>query len=268
MNNANKLEQFVGHLETRMGAFWAGNRAVFRGHDLHADLRHMDWVELYLFGVTGKKFTSAQLKLLHGILVYTSYPDARLWNNRVAALAGTVRSTPGLAISAAMAVSEASIYGGYPGVRAIDFFIRAQRHIAANGSLAEFVEREGKIFGYGRPTPETTDERLPWLETLAHELDLDQGPHFKIAKEVEKMLTARHPRLRMNYAAMTASLCADMGFSKTDFQVFRVPLFVAGMPPCYLEATEKPEGAIFPVPCNGVKYEGPPKRQWRPEQAV
>ncbi len=263
MSDPKVLEQHVGILRSRMGAFWAGERAVFRGHDLHADLRNMDWVELYLFGVTGKRFTREQMKLLHGILVYTSYPDARLWNNRVAALAGTARSTPGLAISAGMAVSEASIYGGYPGVRAIDFFLRAQRHIAAGGDLKEFVAREGKIFGYGRPTPETKDERLPWLEGLAHDLGLDQGPHFRIAKEVEHMLTARHPRLRMNYAAMTASLCADMGFTKTDFQVFRVPLFVAGMPPCYLEATEKPEGAVFPVPCHGVRYEGPQKRQWR-----
>ena len=79
------------------------------------------------------------------------------------------------------------------------------------------------------------------------------------------LLTARHPRLRMNYAAMTASLCADLGFSKTDFQVFRVPLFVAGMPPCFLEALEKPEQAVFPVPCHGVKYEGLPKRRWRSE---
>lgn len=268
MSGPDALKQHVGVLRTRMGAFWAGTRAVFRGHDLHADLRGMDWVELYLFGATGKRFTPAQMKLLHGILVYTSYPDARLWNNRVAAMAGTARSTPGLAISAGMAVSEASIYGAYPGVRAIDFFLRAQAHVAGGGSVADFVAREGKIFGYGRPTPETTDERLPWLEALARELGLDQGPHFRIAKEVEKLLTARHPRLRMNYAAMTASLCADMGFSKTDFQVFRVPLFVAGMPPCYLEAAEKPEGTVFPVPCNGVKYEGPPKRPWRAEKAV
>lgn len=263
MNGPDLLKDNVGRLQTRMGAFWAGSRAVFRGHDLHADLRQMDWIELYLFGITGRRFSSEQLELLHGILVYTSYPDARLWNNRVAALAGTVRSTPALGISAAMAVSEASIYGGQPGVKAIDFFLRAQKHVAANGSLEEFVEKERRVYGYGRPTPDTTDERIPWLKALAHRLGLDQGPHFKIALEVETILLARHAHLRMNYAAITASLCADMGFTVREFHVFRVPLFVAGMPPCYLEAADKPEGSLFPVPCDHITYEGVSKRSWR-----
>lgn len=266
MSTSKLLEDNVGILKTRMGAFWAGSRAVFRGQDLHADLRDMDWVELYLFGITGRRFTSEQIELLHGILVYTSYPDARLWNNRVAALAGSVRSTPGLGIAAAMAVSEASIYGGQPGVRAIDFFLRAQRHVTNGGTLADFVAKEGRIYGYGRPTPDTTDERIPWLKALANRLSLDQGPHFKIALEVEKILVSRHAHLRMNYAAITSSLCADIGFSISEFQVFRVPLFMAGMPPCYIEAVQKPEGTTFPIPCKGVFYEGVSKRRWKPAE--
>ena len=268
MSGPEILEQNVGRLKTRMGAFFAGSRAVFRGHDLHADLRDMDWVELYLFGITGRRFSPEQLELLHGILVYTSYPDARLWNNRVAALAGTARSTPALGISAALAVSEASIYGGQPGVRAIDFFLRAQKHLESQGSLDDLVAREGRIYGYGRPTPETTDERIPWLQALAHRLELDQGPYFKIAFEVERMLLARRADLRMNYAALTSALCADMGFTAAEFHMFRVPLFLAGMPPCYIEAREKPEGSLFPIPCTDVLYEGPPKRQWPSSKAT
>ena len=57
MSGPEILEQNVGRLKTRMGAFFAGSRAVFRGHDLHADLRDMDWVELYLFGITGRRFS-------------------------------------------------------------------------------------------------------------------------------------------------------------------------------------------------------------------
>ncbi|TFW02376.1 citryl-CoA lyase [Oxalobacteraceae bacterium OM1] len=266
MTTPQALADNVGILKTRMGAFFAGSRAVFRGHDLHAELRDMDWVELYLFGITGRRFTPQQLELLHGILVYTSYPDARIWNNRVAALAGTARTTPGLGITAAMAVSEASIYGGQPGVKSFNFFLRVQRHVAAGGDLAEFVAKEGRIYGFGRPTPETYDERIPWLKALAEKLGLADGPHFRIALAVEKMLTARHGHLHMNYAAITASLCADMGFSIFEFQVFRVPLFMAGMPPCYIEAVQKPEGATFPVPCSGVRYEGAARRRWKPAE--
>ena len=55
------------------------------------------------------------------IWTHTSYPDARLWNNRVAALAGTARSTGTLGIAAALAVSEAKIYGGAHNLRAANF---------------------------------------------------------------------------------------------------------------------------------------------------
>ena len=35
---ASPLEQHAGRLRTRMGGAFVGQRAVFRGHDLHADL--------------------------------------------------------------------------------------------------------------------------------------------------------------------------------------------------------------------------------------
>ena len=266
MNGPELLASYEGVLRTRVGACWPGSRAVFRGHDLHKQLHDADWVELYLFGITGRRFTPQQVKLLHGIWVITSYPDTRLWNNRVAALAGSARSSPVLGLTAALAVSEARIYGGGPGLRAIDFFFRARKAIDQGQSLREFIEQELAsrfIYGYGRPI-DSHDERLPWLADLARSQGLADGPYFKLAFEVEKTLAELgKPSLRMNYAAMTAALGADLGLSAREFQMFRVPLFFAGMPPCLVEAAEKPEGALFPISCHGVSYEGAGKRPWR-----
>ncbi len=262
MKGPQLLEQFVGLTRSKMGAAFIGSHAIFRGHDLHAELRDLDWIELYLFGISGRRFSPEQVKLLHAIFVYTSYPDVRIWNNRVAALAGASRSTPALGLCAALAVSEAGIYGGQPGVRAIDFFLRAGRHVAAGGALDALVQAEGKVFGYGRPTPELGDERLPWLLARARELGLGSGPHMALALEVEQLLLKKNPKLRMNYAAMTAALCADMGFTVEQFHLFRVPLFLAGMPPGYLEARERPEGALYPIPVRALLYQGKGRRSW------
>jgi len=268
MKGPELLAAHAGILRTRVGACWPGSRAVFRGHDLHQQLHDSDWVGLYVFGITGRKFTSQQIKLLHAIWVITSYPDTRLWNNRVAALAGNARSSPVLGLTAAMAVSEARIYGGGPGLRAIDFFYRARKAIATGQPLSDFVRQElasRYLYGYGRPI-DSHDERLPWLARVAKEQGLDGGPHFKMAFEVEKILAELgKPALRMNYAAMTASLGADLGLSPREFQMFRVPLFFAGMPPCLVEAAEKPEGTLFPVSCEAVMYEGLAKRAWHRE---
>jgi citrate synthase len=258
------LRASAGKLKTSMGACYPGSHAVFRGHDLHADLRHMDWIELFVFGITGRRFTPAQIRLLHALWVHTSYPDARLWNNRVAALAASARSTPVLGISAALAVSEAVIYGGYPFVRAIDFLQQARTRTENGERLEDILQQElekRRIYGYGRPI-NSVDERLPWTLALARELELDRGPHLRIALETERILVAHNPVLRMNYAAMAAALAADLGFSPQEFHHFQIPIFMAGMNPCFIDAAKRPEGSLFPLSCDDIVYEGKPERSW------
>ena len=86
--------------------------------------------------------------------------------------------------------------------------------------------------------------------------------HLRLALKTEQILVAKNARLRMNYAAMTAALCADLGFSVAEFHLFRVPLFLAGMPPGYIEARDRPEGSLFPVPCHDIAYQGAAPREW------
>jgi hypothetical protein len=265
MSALKHLHENLGRLRTRMGAVFPGVRAVFRGHDLHNELRDMDWLELFVFGITGRRFTPAQIKLIHALWTYTSYPDARIWNNRVMALAGNARSTPPLGVAAALAVSEARIYGGAPLVHAIEFLRRAQTRVAAGEKIEDIVQQERaqrRILGYGRPI-ESVDERLPWLMKLAAELSLDGGPHVKVAFEVERVLLLHHPRLKMTYAALAAAFAADLGFTVEEFHHFQVPIFLAGMPPCFIEAAQRPEGTSFALSCAQIEYEGVARRPWR-----
>lgn len=259
------LRQNAGVVKSRMGGFVPGSHAIFRGRDLHADLKDMDWLALYVFGITGRRFTAAQLRLLNAIWSYTSYPDARLWNNRVAALAGSARSTGNLGVAAALAVSEASIYGRGIDIRAIDFLLRLRRHVDGGGAMADFARREleerRSIAGYGRPLT-SADERIAPMMALAHELGLADGLYLRLAGALDEALLAGRWRLRMNYAGLAAALAADLGFSPQEYYLFLFPAFLAGMTPCYIEATERPEGGTFPLACAQVRYEGVPQRRW------
>jgi hypothetical protein len=264
MNGPELLQQNTDILKSRMGACFPGERAVFRGHDLHAGLKDLDWIELYVFGITGRRFTPEQLRLLHAIWVYTSYPDARIWNNRVAALAGSAHSTPTLALSASLAVSEAVIYGGGSFVRSIDFFLQARKQVEQGELLEDIVRTEVLkrfIYGFGRPIT-SADERLPWLLALAREFNLDQGPYLGLSFDVERILLSGNKSLRMNYAGLVAAMAADLGFTAKEFHMFVFPAFLAGMPPCYIESAERTEGTLFPLSCAHIRYEGAPKRQW------
>ncbi len=266
MNGPELLQQSVGHLKSRMGKFFPGERTVFRGHDLHVELKDMDWIELYIFGITGRHFSPEQLRLMHAIWTHTSYPDARIWNNRVAALAGTTRSTGTLGTSAALAVSEASIYGGGILVRAIDFFIRTRKRLEIGGNLIDCIHEELNahrgIAGYGRPLV-NGDERIQPMLALAKSLELDQGPYMQLAFSIEETLLAGRWRMKMNYAALVSALGADIGLTPREFHLFMFPVFLAGMQPCFIEAAERPEGTLFPLACADILYQGAHKRRWQ-----
>lgn len=266
MNGPQSLEEHVGRLKTKMGAFYPGERVVFRGQDLHASLKDMDWLELYLFGFTGRRFTPPQIRVLHALWTYTSYPDARLWNNRVAALAGTARSTGTLGITAAIAVSDAQLYGRGIDRRAIEFLIRAKACVDKGEDLTALVRAELRtkrsIAGYGRPII-SADERILPLMALVREQGFDEGVHLKLAFEIERILLSGRWRLHMNYGALVAALATDLCLSPSESYFFGIPAFLAGMPPCYLDAAEKPEGQLFPLPCRMLSYEGVAHRRWR-----
>ncbi|MBI3902615.1 MAG: citryl-CoA lyase [Nitrosomonadales bacterium] len=261
----NLLQENVGVLKSRMGTFYPGSHVIFRGHDLHTDLKDMDWVELYVFGITNRRFSKEQLRLMHAIWTYTSYPDVRLWNNRIAALAGSCRSTGTLGMAAALAVSEASIYGGGILVRAMDFFIRTRQRLESGGDLTDCIREEfdayRSIGGYGRPLI-NGDERNQHMLALARELGLDQGPHLCLAFAIEEVLLAGRWRMKMNYAALVAALGADIGLAPREFYLFMFPVFLAGMPPGFIEASDRPEGTLYPVSCTDILYEGQPRRTW------
>lgn len=260
------LDSVAGKLTTAVGAAFPGERAVFRGHDIHQSLANMSWIGMLALGVTGRKLPSAHLQLLESIWVFTSYPDARIWNNRIAGLAGTARSSGNLGISGALAVSEAYIYGRQNEFQAISFFIRAVKAKAEGVSLQQCIDQEmsdhGRIAGYGRPLA-NADERIAPTMQLARELRLADGPHVALAFELEQHLIASGKPLRMNFGALVSAFGADLGFSPKEYYHFLYPSFLAGMLPCFIEAADKPEGALFPTACAAVQYQGPPPRDWR-----
>lgn len=259
------LQAHAGVRRSRMGACFPGSHAVFRGHDLHRELRDMGWIELHLYSITGRRFPAAARELLEAMWTLTSYPDVRIWNNRVAGLAGTVRSTGNLGMAAAMAVSEAGIYGRGIERRAAGFLVRTRQAIRDGASLDDCILAEkavhGSIAGYGRPVT-NGDERLPWILAEAGRRGLDQGPHLALAFEVDAWLRASRWQKTINYGAVVCGLAMDLDLSPREFYHFMFPTFLAGMTPCFLEAMERPEGTLYAMPCSGIEYDGAPARAW------
>ncbi len=266
MKGSEKLSKHEDVWETSMGLVFAGERVVFRGKDLFTELKDVRWMDLFLYGITGRRFQENQIRLFESIWALgTSYPDPRIWNNRVASLAGTARSTGSLGIGAAIAVSEANIYGRGPDIRAIDFLYRTKEELDNGTLLLDIVSKELSKYrgipGYGRPL-KNADERIKPVCEVARELGFGNGYYLDLIFKIESLLLENRYRMRMNAAALGAALAADQGLSRDEYYLYLIPSFLGGMLPCYLEASTKDEGIFFPFSCERIKYDGSPRRTW------
>ena len=266
MKNKKVLLNAENNWETKMGASFPGGKVVLRGNDLFELTKNMSWMQLLLFGITGRNFSQTQGKLFEGIWkISTSYPEPRVWNNRIASLAGTVRSTGSLGISAAIAVSEAAIYGQGPMVWVMDFLLRTEKQMQKGEYLERIIEKEilnhKRIFGFGRPVMEG-DERIPPLINLASELGYSNGKFVNLVFEIRNILKSGPKKLEMNVAALDAALCADQGFNVREFYYFMSLCFSAGIVMCNFDANNQEEGTFFPLKCERIKYSGEKFRKW------
>lgn len=254
-----RLKAYEDNWQTAMGAWFPGERVVLRGKDVFTELNDCSWMEFFIYGLTGK--TSTKLaRLVEGIwLISTSFPDPRLWNNRVAALAGTCRSTGVLATAAGVSVSEASIYGLKPIKGSIDFLYRAAAKLEKGEVLEKIIRNELKkyrsVHGYGRPLT-NADERVKPLMDFANSIGMGDGPYTKLAFEIESWFKNSRLKYQINIAAVSAGLLADCGVLPTEEYYYATLSFVAGIYPCFIDSLDKPEGAFMPLNTKRIDFRG------------
>lgn len=261
------LKDSEDNWETEMGGSIPGERVVVRGKDLFSELKDYSWQKLLMFIITGRELPENELEVLDKVWSLTvSYPDPRVWNNRIAALAGTVRSTGSLGLSAAMAVTEAKIYGGQANIAAIDFILECAQRVDQGERLEDIIKSELKInraiYGYGRPVT-NNDERIEPMKKVIKQNGMADGKHVLLAYKIEEILKAGRWRFQMNVTGLSAALGADMGLSVQEYYLWQINGFNAGTLACFADASSKQEGTLFPLRCDRINYTGLEKRTWK-----
>lgn len=265
MTKSHFLDDYTHKIDTEIGGVLPGQRAIFRGKDIHhgIDALQMKWMGQLLFGVTGREYPLVEVAMLDAMFFISQYPDSRIWCNRVAALAGTTKSTPSLAVGAATAVGEATIYGRRNEIRAYSFFKRTGELLQQGCSLGECLDyqlKHHKIFpGYGRPLANADERIKPFLD-YADKLGIKIGYYVNLAFSIDQEILKRGLNLRMNYGALVSAYAADMGLSELEFTSLYPIAFYSGSVPCYMEACQKPALALYPLKKSDITYTGPQKR--------
>ena len=266
MSNNKALFDSENNWTTTIGESIPGGKITLRGKNLLKDFKENSWMQVLLYGITGRMYSKRQCELFEGIWsICTSYPEPRVWNNRVAALAATARSTGSLGVSAGIAVSEATIYGQGPMVWVMSFLQRAMQKYSNGQTLNQIIEDELKkykrIYGFGRPVVKG-DERIKPLMDLVISLGFENGKHVQLLNKIREKLSGEPWNLEMNVAALDAALCADQNFSVREFYYFMSLSFSAGIIFCNIGGNINQEGTFYPLRCNLIEYSGKHEKNW------
>ena len=259
------LDFFDGNWPTDKGYWVPGERVFYREKSLFEDFNESSWFSLLLYGISGT-FPDPQFARIVELFwtIGTSFPDPRLWNNRVSALAGTTRSTAILGVTASTAISEAKVYGPQP-LYLGSLFLRELDTLQGDDDAFESfivskLKKDRYLPGFGRPVI-ADDERIePFLSQL-NNLGFDKGKYQKIVDRVSGVLRRRRYRIKPNIAIWGAAVFADMGYTPYQSYLIVALTFSAGFVPCYLDSLEKPEGVLFPLDCESIEYLGKGKRK-------
>ena len=254
-----KLEKFEDNWQTSMGGWSLEGKVVLRGKDVFTELSDKPWMEYLLYAVTGKESPKIARLMEAMWVICTSFPDPRIWNNRVAALAGTARSTGALAAGASVAVTEATLYGLKPIKGATDFLYRAEEMLSEGKSLEQIVQAELKqfrsVYGYGRPIADA-DERVKPMMEFARSIDCGNGKFVKLAFDIGEYLSNTRLKYKINIAAVCAGLLIDEGMAPIDFYNMMILGFSAGAMPCFIDSCSQQEGGFFPLRTSRLRYTG------------
>lgn len=290
MDKQNNLKlEWEENWQARVGAWFPGERVIMHGENILETMQGKTLLEVLLFGATGKKVEPARARLLDEVLAYAgSIPDPRLWNNRVAALGATARTTSILAVSAATAISDAIIYGFKPTICAYHMYKDLLGKLAQGKTLVSLLEerlserknllhqkQRGKssngknravdyIPGFGRPMVKN-DERFPPLMATLKKHNAHEGPAIKLAHAIQSTLSEMGYKLNLNMGGIIAAIGVDQDLGTQEFLHYLTFCFSPGLMTCFDDAISQPEGRFFPMRCEQIEYKGESLRQWPSE---
>lgn len=190
-----------GKIHTRKGGICIGKgKMTSHGHDLLGDLMgNVPYFQLLILNVTGRMPERRLVDWLEAYFFCLSYPDARIWCNHIASLAGTLNASPVAAGCAGILASDSRLYGPGAVLDSINFITDALSKKKNGMSVDEIIREHPRrrpdgtpmISGYNRPVA-SGDERIPALERIRSKLGFERGEHLALAFEIEEVLSHKY----------------------------------------------------------------------------
>ena len=264
--NTDYWDQRHGRILSRKGGWELGKGITLHGYSLLDDLiGTSSFFQVLILGITGSLPDERVAKWTEATFICMSWPDPRIWCNQVSTFGGELRTSSINAVAAGIMSSESTMYGPLAGLEAVKFIHRAYEFIQDGGSVSEFIETKAKtrnvlkVPGFGRPIAKG-DERVAAMLEYASELGFSEGPHLKLALDIEKYLLNNYQE-SLNLAGYMAAFGLDLGYSITELPRIITMCVSGGLHSCFSESRDQPSDSFLPLRCDDIEYTGPSERR-------
>ena len=253
-------------IRSSTGGWRVGQGVYSHGYSMLDELvGEKSYFQIMILNATGKLVERRLADWSEAMYGCLSWPDPRIWCNQIGALAGEAKTSVVVGTTAGIMAADSKMYGMYTILDGIEFIQSALDKYNNNQTPAEIIndnikKNRGKlnITGYVRPVAKG-DERIEVMERVSKQLKFNDGPHIKLAYQIENEIKKRFDE-GMNINGYVAAFFSDQGFSANEvYQIFST-VVMSGVTACYLDTVQKPNDSFLPLRCDDIEYLGHEKR--------
>ena len=260
-------DKYRGSIHTSKGGWQVGSGIATHGYSLLDDIHGQCSVfQVIVLNVTGRLPERRLADFLEGLFICLSWPDARIWCNKIGAFSAMTRSTATAAVAAGGLAGNSTMYG--PGtVPAVDGFLRSAHQFVVKdgGSIEDFISkhgyRGGRLYapGFSRPLARG-DKRIERMRDYAAELGYETGTYETLANDIAAHLGEREGE-DLNLSGYFTAFMYDRGYSMQELMGITAWCISTGVYAAYFEQISRPPEAFLSLRVSDINYTGPGPRE-------
>ena len=263
MSSYKPWDHFRGRIVGHRGGWKIGEGVKCCGFDMMRDLvGKVSYMQVVVLNATGRLPNRALADWIEATHICMSWPDPRIWCNRIGALAGSSRASSVAASTLGVLAAESTSYGIKPLISGVELIQQAYRSVSTGMSVDGFIDEEVKkyggkpfLMGYVRPIAKG-DERIPAMELVTKDLGFEIGEHLSLAYKIEKVVNDKFGET-MNINGYMSAFLSDQGYTEIEVHRIYSTLVVSGVTACYSDTIDRVEGGFSPLKTSDITYKGP-----------
>ena len=256
-------DRYRGTIYSRKGGWRVGSGITTHGHSLLDDIHGKCSVfQVMIMNITGTLPERRLADFVEGLFICLSWPDPRIWCNKIGAFSAMTRTSPTVAIAAGGLAGDSKMYG--PGtIPDVDSFMQSAHDFitVGGGSVEEFVDRKayrgGKLYapGFARPLARG-DERITAMRRYAHELGFEAGLYEILMNRIEDRLAIKEGE-GLNLAGYITAFLRDQGYNLEEVVGIVAWSVSTGVYAAYFEYIDQDPEAFLALKVDDIDYVGP-----------